>query len=289
MGPENKNLFNNRLGMRPSRNLSAMDELNRISAQTQAQNQPQTPQSVSTSSDIVLSGGSAPKNQGKKRFLIILGIITVFAILTGVGVYFALQQNKGKGSSSSSTTGIHDSAVREAMAQYSDDVIKLEDVFIDIDKSKNNGAIFEDASQKALKKYLDSTNSFSETIKDKTSVREKVLEDFNTLKERLEKNIDSYNSAYKIYENYYNAIKTSNVALISEYLKSSDSGEKTAAEAYTKYINGLNSYNPETAIIYNNYDYIKGIFHKTISDAISNNSMTELIIKIRDGLIDDEE
>ncbi|MBQ2638907.1 hypothetical protein IJF91_02480 [Candidatus Saccharibacteria bacterium] len=175
------------------------------------------------------------------------------------------------------------------MAQYSDDVIKLEDVFIDIDKSKNNGAIFEDASQKALKKYLDSTNSFSETIKDKTSVREKVLEDFNTLKERLEKNIDSYNSAYKIYENYYNAIKTSNVALISEYLKSSDSGEKTAAEAYTKYINGLNSYNPETAIIYNNYDYIKGIFHKTISDAISNNSMTELIIKIRDGLIDDEE
>ncbi|MDO4967827.1 MAG: hypothetical protein Q4E70_03680, partial [Candidatus Saccharibacteria bacterium] len=222
-------------------------------------------------------------------FLIILGIITVFAILTGVGVYFALQQNKGKGSSSSSTTGIHDSAVREAMVQYSDDVIKLEDVFIDIDKSKNNGAIFEDASQKALKKYLDSTNSFSETIKDKTSVREKVLEDFNTLKERLEKNIDSYNSAYKIYENYYNAIKTSNVALISEYLKSSDSGEKTAAEAYTKYINGLNSYNSETAIIYNNYDYVKGIFHKTISDAISNNSMTELIIKIRDGLIDDEE
>lgn len=270
----------NHLGMRPSRDLSAQEELDRISASS-------TP-TQDSNGDIVLDNPT-PKKSNKKRILIVILIITVLAAVVGAGIFLILQQNNSVGSSTvTQQKTVQDNEVKELINQYADDVEQLEDVFVDISKNRLYGAIFEEESKTVLDKYLKSNSSFYNGIKDKDSVSEAIAEDFKALKERMEKNVAIYDKAYKIYQNYYSALKNKDASLISEYLNSSDEGEKTAAEAYTLYINGQGN-SEELLTIYDHNDYVKGIFGNTTRDLVENDIITELITKIKDWLGNDEE
>jgi hypothetical protein len=70
-------LGNNRLGMRPARNLSAKEELDRISADS-------NPNATASNGDIVLNAGAKPKKDKKIIVIIMLAIVTVIAIIASL-------------------------------------------------------------------------------------------------------------------------------------------------------------------------------------------------------------
>ena len=212
--------------------------------------------------------------------LLILGIIVALILIAGAGIFVVMQQG-GSNSSNVVNRTSDDSELKNAIDKYDEDIIDLEDVLTGFVDGSYNGQIFTNESKKVMDQYISSAKSFYNEIKDKNTTNEDILDDLNTLKERFGANIVAYNKAYEIYKNYYNALKNNDASLISQYLESSDNGEKTAAEAYTFYINEGENEEPDSA--YRNTEYVQGIFTATIADAV-NNKVTNLIIDIRDGL-----
>ncbi|MBR1874891.1 hypothetical protein IJ798_00730 [Candidatus Saccharibacteria bacterium] len=225
MGQENKNLFNNRLGMRPSRNLSATEELNRISADSNPNPAP--------TGDIVLSSGAPKSSGGGKKVLIISLIILVFAALVGGAIFFMIQEQGGNGSSSSSSVK---GDYKIEFNQFANYLIRGE--VKDTALTGTNDSLGNYAFNKAIRGDENTKKSFMEKA---YGLYEKFNNDYsasNIEDDDLNARVKSYYGSIKMLYLYEMSDKLSDEEIFREYIeKGEDSARELVDNSYAEMFN----------------------------------------------------
>lgn len=226
---------NNRLGMRPSRNVSnAQAELDRISKDS-------NPNKFEETGDIVLNN-SVKKKSPKIIILIALLIVTVIVVIVSVIV----TKNKsisGDGSQTNATK----KEINELLVKYSDNVKEAEEFILGLRNSEMNASM---VMQEDVKNDFEKNIAAAKSLRDGLKKYSKLDNDDSTkiltdLKNQLYSDVELYEKIFNIYNDYYRAIVELDKTAIESYLaKGQDI--KNATEAYIFYIDNkvtIDNYN----------------------------------------------
>lgn len=217
-------IANNRLGMRPARNLSAMDELNRI---TEDENRQKAP--VSETGDIVLN---ADVKQPKDKKII---IIIVLAILVVAVFAFGLIMTNGKngGIFGGNAESANSMEYKIAFNNYSNYLMYGEPKDTALEGANDNLGNY--AFNKArrgtnddMKKFIEEANS----LFDKFYESYKKVENDNTI---IKSHVSNYRHILKTIYLYETSDKLEEKEIVKEYIeKSGDDARKLIESSYLK-------------------------------------------------------